>query len=162
TTIGIAVLRYGLWDIDVIIRRTLIYGALTAGVVGVYALVVGGLSALLPTQSNQLFSIVALVLIALLFQPLRRRLQGAFNRLIPVAPGPAVAAQAVLPAPPVASQLAPLADVEGAPTSRVADEPQPGARQRGSRLALARIAWLAVALVTVGLFLASVPVYFAY
>ncbi|MBA2715279.1 MAG: hypothetical protein H0U55_17235, partial [Rubrobacteraceae bacterium] len=49
-TIGIAVLRYRLWDIDLIINRALVYGALTACIVGIYVLVVGYLGALLRTD----------------------------------------------------------------------------------------------------------------
>jgi GAF domain-containing protein len=161
-SIGLAILRYRLWDIDIIIRRTLIYGALTAIIVGVYMLVVGALSALLPMQSELLFSVVALGLIALLFQPLRQRLQRAMDRVLPLAPRPAVEAQAVLSVPPMTGHPAPSAHVERATAPPVADEPHPDARLRGSRLVLARAVWLVVALVTIGLYLASVPIYFAY
>ena len=46
-TIGFAVLKYRLFDIDILINRTLVYGSLTACVVGLYVLVVGSLGALL-------------------------------------------------------------------------------------------------------------------
>jgi len=82
TSIGVAILRYRLWDIDVIISRTLVYGALTASVVGLYVLVVGALGALLQVPGNLLISLVATGLIAVLFQPLRDRLQRSVNRLM--------------------------------------------------------------------------------
>ncbi len=81
-SIGISILRYRLWDIDFIINRTLVYGALTASVVGLYVLVVGGLGVLLQVQGNLLVSILAAGLVAMLFQPLRARLQRAVNRLM--------------------------------------------------------------------------------
>jgi len=80
--IGIAIMRYRLWDIDLIIYRTLVYGALTASVVGLYVLVVGTLGALLQVPGNLLISLLATGLIAVLFQPLRERLQRAVNRLM--------------------------------------------------------------------------------
>jgi signal transduction histidine kinase len=80
--IGLSILRYRLFDIDVIIRRTLVYGALTAGVVGIYVLVVGYLGAAFRTGSNLLISLVATGLVAVLFQPLRGWLQRGVNRLL--------------------------------------------------------------------------------
>ncbi len=80
--IGFAVLRYRLWDIDIIINRTLVYGLLTASVIGLYVLVVVGLGTLLSLQGNLLFALLATVLVAVLFQPLRERLQRAINRLM--------------------------------------------------------------------------------
>jgi signal transduction histidine kinase len=81
-SIGIAVLRYRLWDIDQIINRTLVYGALTAGVIGLYVLVVGGIGVVLQVEGNLLISILAAGLVAVLFQPLRERLQRAVNHLM--------------------------------------------------------------------------------
>ena len=81
-SIGVAILRYRLWDIDLIINRTLVYGALTAFVVGFYALVVGGAGALLQAQGNLLVSVLATGLVAVLFAPLKDRLQRSVNRLM--------------------------------------------------------------------------------
>ena len=79
---GFAMLRSRLWDIDIIINRTLVYGALTVIVVGVYVLVVGILSTLLHAFGNVLISLLATGLVAVLFQPLRARLQRLINRLM--------------------------------------------------------------------------------
>jgi signal transduction histidine kinase len=79
--VGIAVLRYRLYDIDLVINRTLVYGALTACVVGIYVVVVGYLGALFSTGGNVAISLVATGVVAVLFQPLRERLQRAVNRL---------------------------------------------------------------------------------
>jgi signal transduction histidine kinase len=80
-SIAFAILRSRLWDIDIIINRTLVYGILTASVVGLYVLVVGGLSTLLQVRGSLIISLLATGLIAVLFQPLRARLQSAVNRL---------------------------------------------------------------------------------
>src|SRR5579859_1238159 len=79
---AIAIMRYRLWDIDAIINRTLVYGALTASVVGIYILVVGYLGALFRAGSNLLISLLATGVVAVLFQPLRALLQRSVNRLL--------------------------------------------------------------------------------
>ncbi len=83
-TIAFSILRYRLWDIDVIINRTLVYGALTAIIVGMYVLGVGLLGTLLQTQNNLAVSLLALVAVAALIQPVRRRLQRGVDRLMPI------------------------------------------------------------------------------
>ena len=80
--IGIALFRAQLFDIDLIIKRALVYGILTACVVGIYVLVVGYLGALFRTGSNLLISLIATGVVAVLFQPLRALLQRAVNRLL--------------------------------------------------------------------------------
>ena len=80
--IGIAILRYQLWDIDVIINRTLVYGVLTAILIGVYALVVSALSLLVQDERNFLVSLLGAGVIAVSFQPLRDGVQRAINRLM--------------------------------------------------------------------------------
>ncbi len=79
---GIAILRHNLYDIDLIINRTLVYGALTAIVIGIYVLVVGYLGALFRTGGNLAVSLVATGIVAVLFAPLRDRLQKTVNRLM--------------------------------------------------------------------------------
>lgn len=81
-SIGFAILRYRLWDIDIIINRALVYGALTAAIVGLYVLIVVGVGTLLRVGDNLLLSLAATGLVAVLFQPLRLRVQQAVNRLM--------------------------------------------------------------------------------
>jgi signal transduction histidine kinase len=81
-SIAISILRYHLWDIDIIINRALVYGALTASIVSIYVLVVGYLGALFRTGNNLLISLIATGLVAVLFQPLRELLQRGANRLL--------------------------------------------------------------------------------
>jgi signal transduction histidine kinase len=80
--IGISILRYRLWDIDIIINRTLVYGGLTVIVIGIYVLIVGALGTAIQGSGNLLISILATGLVAVLVQPLRDRLQRGVNRLM--------------------------------------------------------------------------------
>ncbi len=79
----IGILRYRLWDIDLIISRTLVFVLLTGCVVGLYALIVLGANRLFGLGTNNLaVSLLATGLIAVLFQPLRTGLQRTVNRLL--------------------------------------------------------------------------------
>ncbi len=62
----IAILRYNLYDIDVVINRTLVYGALTACVVGIYVFAVVALGALFQARGNLAVSLLATGLVAVL------------------------------------------------------------------------------------------------
>jgi len=80
--IGVAIFRHHLWGIDLLINRTLVYGALTLSVIGLYVLVVVGLGTLIQVQGNVFLSLLATGVIAVLFQPLRLRLQRGVNHLM--------------------------------------------------------------------------------
>ena len=84
-SIGVAVLRSRLFDIDVVINRTLVYGSLTAMLVAVYVggvLVVQTIFRALTGQEQQpqLAVVVSTLVIAALFNPLRRRIQSFIDR----------------------------------------------------------------------------------
>ena len=81
-TMGFAILRYRLWEIDVVINRALVYGALTVGLAGLYMIVVNGLGGLVQARAHLPISLLATGLVAVLFAPLRDRLQSAVNRLM--------------------------------------------------------------------------------
>ncbi|MDE3092075.1 MAG: hypothetical protein KGJ80_22095, partial [Chloroflexota bacterium] len=81
-SLTIAVMRYRLFDIDLLINRALVYGTLTAITVGLYVLIVGFLAGLFQTTVHPILAFIATGLVAVLFQPLRERLQRGVNRLI--------------------------------------------------------------------------------
>lgn len=77
-----AIQRYRLWDINILINRALVYGALTVSVIGIYVIVVGVLGTTIQGRGNLLISILATGLVAVLVQPLRDRLQRRVNRMM--------------------------------------------------------------------------------
>jgi hypothetical protein len=80
---GVAILRYRLYDIDVIINRTLVYGSLTVILVGLYfggIVVLQRVFVLLTGERSTLAVVTSTLLIAALFNPLRRRIQGFIDR----------------------------------------------------------------------------------
>ncbi|MGK2964353.1 MAG: hypothetical protein ACSLFM_01960 [Tepidiformaceae bacterium] len=83
-SVGIAVLRYRLYDIDVLINRTLVYGSLTAATVGSYVLLVFTLSwaarSVTGEQGNEVVVAATTLIVAALFQPARRRIQRVVDR----------------------------------------------------------------------------------
>jgi hypothetical protein len=81
--IGIAILRYRLYDIDIIINRTLVYGSLTAMLVALYfvgIVVLQRVFILLTSEQSTLAVVASTLLIAALFNPLRRRIQSFIDR----------------------------------------------------------------------------------
>ncbi len=80
--VAFAIFKYRLYDVDLLINRTLVYGTLTACVVGLYVLTVGALGMFFQTQGNLIIALLATGLVAFLFQPLREWLQRGVNRLI--------------------------------------------------------------------------------
>jgi signal transduction histidine kinase len=81
---AIAILKYRLYDIDVVISKTVVVGALAAFVTIVYLAIVVGVGAAIGThgEPNVVLSIVATAIVALAFQPLRTRAQRLANRLV--------------------------------------------------------------------------------
>jgi two-component system, NarL family, sensor kinase len=79
---GIAILRHHLYDLDLVVNRTAVYGGLTACVLATYVAVVGVLGVVFQQRGGLGASLVATGLVAVLFQPLRERLQRAVNRLL--------------------------------------------------------------------------------
>jgi signal transduction histidine kinase len=80
--IGISVLRYHLFDIDLVINRALLLAAMVVFITLVYVAIVVGVGALVGSQSTPVLSAVAAAVVALAFQPARRRAQHFADRLV--------------------------------------------------------------------------------
>ena len=82
--IAVAIVKYRLYDIDIIISRTLVYGSLAALITGVYVGIAVGIGELVGSggKPNLGLSILATAIVAVGFQPARERLQRVANRLV--------------------------------------------------------------------------------
>ena len=84
-SLGLSVLKYRLYDIDLVISRTLVYGVLAIGIGLVYVGVVAGAGLLVGTRGEPdeiILSLLATAVVAIAFQPLREQLQRLANRLV--------------------------------------------------------------------------------
>ncbi len=83
-SIGLAILKYRLYDIDVVINKSLVYATLAIFITAVYVGIVVGIGGLLGSgaKPNLALSILATAIIAVAFQPVRERVQSVANRLV--------------------------------------------------------------------------------
>ena len=85
---GIAIMKYRLYEIDVVISKTIVYGSLAAFITAVYVLVVAGIGSLGPgalragSRPGLGLSILATAVVAVAFQPVRERVQHLANQLV--------------------------------------------------------------------------------
>jgi signal transduction histidine kinase len=80
--IGFAVLKYRLYDIDVVINKAVVYGAKAAFITAVYVAIVVGIGRAVGSDRNIGLSILATALVAVGFQPVRERVQRFANRVV--------------------------------------------------------------------------------
>jgi len=81
-SVGIAILKYRLNDIDLVINKAVVYGALAAFITVVYVGIVVGIGAAVGDRTSPVLSALAAGVVALAFQPLRRRAQHVANRVV--------------------------------------------------------------------------------
>ena len=79
---AIAILRFRLFDIDVVISKAIVYGSLAAFIAIVYVGLVAGVGQLAGSVGTPVLSAIAAAIVALAFQPVRRRMQRFANRLV--------------------------------------------------------------------------------
>ena len=79
---GVAVLRYGLYEIDVVISKAVVFGVLAAFITGLYAVIVAGASAVAGTTDNRWLPLLAAAVVAVAFQPARDRIRSVADRLV--------------------------------------------------------------------------------
>ncbi|MGD0035676.1 MAG: SpoIIE family protein phosphatase [Bacteroidota bacterium] len=82
---GYAIFRHRLMDVDVVIRRSLIYGTVTASLAAIYLASVYGIGTLVNyffgVQDNQLFIVASLIVVAFIFDPVKQRFQNGIDRI---------------------------------------------------------------------------------
>ena len=81
-TIGVSILRYRLYDIDVVIRKTLVFAVMVAVIAVVYVGLVVGVGALVGSSESPLLSALAAAVVALVFQPVRTRARRFADRVV--------------------------------------------------------------------------------
>ena len=79
---GIAVLRYRLWDLDIVIRKTVVVAVVTALISALYVTIVGGIGALVGSRLDTALAFAGAAVLAVAFQPIRRRAGGLADRLV--------------------------------------------------------------------------------
>ncbi len=80
--VGVAILKYRLYDVDVVIRRTVVFGVLAAFITLVYVAIVVGVGTAVGFRGSPVLSGIAAAAVALAFQPVRRWGQRVANRLV--------------------------------------------------------------------------------
>ena len=78
---GLAILKYRLYDLDIVIRKTVVFGVLAVFITGVYAGIVGGIGALVDSRGSTTLSFAAAAALAVLFQPARERARRFADRV---------------------------------------------------------------------------------
>ena len=81
-SIGVAVLKYRLYDIDVVIRKAVVAGAIAVFFTAVYVAIVGGIGALVQSHGTAVLSFIAAAVVAALFQPVMRRAGRLADRIV--------------------------------------------------------------------------------
>jgi hypothetical protein len=80
--IGIAVLKYRLYEIDIVISKAVLYGSLAVFITAVYAGLVAGMGTLVGNRHNPLLSALAAAVVAVAFQPIRHRARRLADRVV--------------------------------------------------------------------------------
>lgn len=81
-SIAFGITKYRLYDIDILLNKTVVYGGLAAFVTGIYLIVVIAVGSLIGYAYNPALSAVAAAVVALAFNPVRRRAQRLANRMV--------------------------------------------------------------------------------
>jgi signal transduction histidine kinase len=79
---GIAILKYRLYDLDIVVRKAVVFGLLAVFIAVVYGAIVGGISAIISSASSSALSFVAAAVLAVTFQPARDRARRLADRLV--------------------------------------------------------------------------------